>query len=176
MKQRSGETLKQAATLPETAKRWNIETSSNAAWNSEAMKRLKIETYTMMKILYSSTLRHLSLACILVLLVCLPTSAKAQFYYEDDYYPVEEGYCAYESNVQDAFAAQNPAPSTPSNIRGRQNLWGDDGYEDDENLHPSDPLPLGDGWILLVFAAITAGIIFIQQRKHKQQMKQLSTH
>ena len=129
-----------------------------------------------MKILYSSTLRHLSLACILVLLVCLPTSAKAQFYYEDDYYPVEEGYCAYESNVQDAFAAQNPAPSTPSNIRGRQNLWGDDGYEDDENLHPSDPLPLGDGWILLVFAAITAGIIFIQQRKHKQQMKQLSTH
>ena len=130
----------------------------------------------MMKILYSSTLRHLSLACILVLLVCLPTSAKAQFYYEDDYYPVEEGYCAYESNVQDAFAAQNPAPSTPSNIRGRQNLWGDDGYEDDENLHPSDPLPLGDGWILLVFAAITAGIIFIQQRKHKQQMKQLSTH
>ena len=127
-----------------------------------------------MKVLHTSAIRHLSITCILVLLACLPTNAKAQFYYDDYYY--DEGYCAYESNVQDAFAAQNPTASSPSQIRGRQNIWGDDGYGDDENLNPSDPLPLGDGWILLVFAAITAGIIFIQQRKHKQQMKQLSTH
>lgn len=133
-----------------------------------------------MKVLYTSAIRHLSITCILVLLACLPTNAKAQFYY-DDYYYAEEyyddgAYYSYESNVQDAFAAQNPTASSPSQIKGRQNIWGDDGYGDDENLNPSDPLPLGDGWILLVFAAITAGIIFIQQRKHKQQMKQLSTH
>ena len=115
-------------------------------------------------------------ALVAIILACLPTTvAKAQFYYADEYY-YDEGYCAYESNVQDAFAAQNPTASSPSQIKGRQNIWGDDGYGDDENLNPSDPLPLGDGWILLVFAAITAGIIFIQQRKHKQQMKQLSTH
>ena len=134
----------------------------------------------MMKVLHTSAIRHLSITCILVLLACLPTNAKAQFYY-DDYYYAEEyyddgAYYSYESNVQDAFAAQNPTASSPSQIKGRQNIWGDDGYGDDENLNPSDPLPLGDGWILLVFAAITAGIIFIQQRKHKQQMKQLSTH
>ena len=120
-------------------------------------------------------------ALVAIILACLPTTVvKAQFYY-DDYYYAEEyyddgAYYSYESNVQDAFAAQNPTASSPSQIRGRQNIWGDDGYGDDENLNPSDPLPLGDGWILLVFAAITAGIIFIQQRKHKQQMKQLSTH
>ena len=134
----------------------------------------------MMKVLYTSAIRHLSITCILVLLACLPTNAKAQFYYDDYYYADEYyydgAYYSYESNVQDAFAAQNPTASSPSQIRGRQNIWGDDGYGDDENLNPSDPLPLGDGWILLVFAAITAGIIFIQQRKHKQQMKQLSTH
>lgn len=134
----------------------------------------------MMKVLYTSAIKHLSITCILVLLACLPTNVKAQFYYDDYYYADEYyddgAYYSYESNVQDAFAAQNPTASSPSQIRGRQNLWGDDGYGDDENLNPSDPLPLGDGWILLVFAAITAGIIFIQQRKHKQQMKQLSTH
>ena len=43
----------------------------------------------MIKILYSSTLRHLSLACILVLLACLPTNVKAQFYYDDYYYADE---------------------------------------------------------------------------------------
>ena len=133
-----------------------------------------------MKVLYTSAIRHLSITCILVLLACLPTNVKAQFYYDDYYYADEYyydgAYYSYESNVQDAFAAQNPTASSPSQIRGRQNIWGDDGYGDDENLNPSDPLPLGDGWILLVFAAITAGIIFIQQRKHKQQMKQLSTH
>ena len=129
-----------------------------------------------MKVLYTSAIRHLSIACILVLLACLPTSAKAQFYYEDDYYVVEDGYCAYESNVQDAFAAQNPTASSPSQIKGRQNLWDDDGYEDDENLHPADPLPIGDSTILFVMAAIAAGIIFIQQRKRKQQMKPISTH
>ena len=118
----------------------------------------------------------LGVALVAILLACLPTTvANAQYYYADEYY-YDEGYCAYESNVQDAFAAQNPTASSPSQIKGRQNIWGDDGYGDDENLNPSDPLPLGDGWILLVFAAITAGIIFIQQRKHKQQMKQLSTH
>ena len=133
-----------------------------------------------MKVLYTSAIRHLSIACILVLLACLPTSAKAQFYYEDYYYADEYyydgAYYSYESNVQDAFAAQNPTASSPSQIKGRQNLWDDDGYDDDENLHPADPLPIGDSTILFVMAAIAATIIFIQQRKHKQQMKQLSTH
>ena len=122
----------------------------------------------------------LGVALVAIMLACLPTNVKAQFYYDDYYYADEYyddgAYYSYESNVQDAFAAQNPTASSPSQIRGRQNLWGDDGYGEDENLHPGDPLPLGDGWVLLIFAAAAAGIIFIKQRKHKQQMKQLSTH
>ena len=99
------------------------------------------------------------------LFVCVPQPVLAQFYYEDAYYMLEEGYCAYESNVQDAFAAQNPTASSPSQIRGRQNIWEN---EYDEDLHPGDPLPLGDHTILFVLAAITAMSIFIQQRKRKQ--------
>ena len=131
-----------------------------------------------MKQFYSSTIRHWSVACILVLLACLPTtSAKAQSYINDEYYYEEEfyyddgAYYSYESTIYDAFGGSSPNP-----IQGRRNTpdWGDDGYGDDENLHPSDPLPLGDGWSLLIFAAAAAGIIFIKQRK--QPMKQLSTH
>ena len=120
------------------------------------------------KLLHSSAITRLGITCFILLIACIPTLVSAQFYYADDYYADEyyddSGYCAYESNVQDAFAAQNPAPNAPSNIRGRQNLWGEDGYGEDENTNPSDPLPLGDGWILLVFAAIAASFIFIQQR------------
>ena len=109
----------------------------------------------------------LGITLLFALFVCVPQPVLAQFYYEDAYYMLEEGYCAYESNVQDAFASSNPTPSSPSQIRGRQNIWEDE-YEDDENLHPGDPLPLGDHTILFVLAAITAMSIFIQQRKRKQ--------
>ena len=109
----------------------------------------------------------LGIALLFALLVCIPLPTHAQFYYEDDYYIIEEGYCAYESNVQDAFAAQNPTASSPSQIKGRQNIWEDE-YEDNEDLHPGDPLPLGDHTILFVLAAITAMSIFIKRRKRKQ--------
>lgn len=107
----------------------------------------------------------LGITLLFALFVCVPQPVLAQFYYEDAYYMLEEGYCAYESNVQDAFAAQNPTASSPSQIRGRQNIWED---EYDEDLHPGDPLPLGDHTILFVLAAITAMSIFIQQRKRRQ--------
>ena len=109
----------------------------------------------------------LGIALLFALLVCIPQPTHAQFYHEDDYYIIEEGYCAYESNVQDAFAAQNPTASSPSQIKGRQNIWEDE-YENDEDLHPGDPLPLGDHTILFVLAAITAMSIFIKRRKRKQ--------
>ena len=114
----------------------------------------------------------LGIALLFALLVCIPQSTHAQFYYEDDYYAVEEGYCAYESNVQDAFAAHNPTAAAPSQIKGRQNLWEDE-YEED--LHPSDPLPLDDHTILFVLAAITAMVIFYKQRKRKQPSSSVQT-
>ena len=107
----------------------------------------------------------------LIFFIFASAPIRAQFYggyYEEDIYLDNyDGYAAYESNVQDAFAASNPTASSPSQIRGRQNMWGEDGYGEDENLHPSDPLPLGDHTILFVLAAITAMVIFLQQRKRK---------
>ena len=107
----------------------------------------------------------------LIFFIFASAPIRAQFYggyYEEDIYlDGYDGYAAYESNVQDAFAAHNPTASSPSQIRGRQNMWGDDGYGEDENLHPSDPLPLGDHTILFVLAAITTMVIFLQQRKRK---------
>ena len=100
------------------------------------------------------------------LFVCVPQLVQAQFYCEDAYYMLEDGYCAYESNVQDAFAAQTPTASSPSQIKGRHNAWGD-GYTEDE-LHPSDPLPLGDHTILFILAVITAMTIFYKQRKRSK--------
>ena len=106
----------------------------------------------------------------LIFFIFASAPIRAQFYggyYEEDIYLDNyDGYAAYESNVQDAFAAHNPTASSPSQIRGRQNIWEDE-YEDDEKLHPSDPLPLGDHTILFVLAAITAMVIFLQQRKRK---------
>ena len=114
----------------------------------------------------------LGITLLFALFVCVPQPVLAQFYYEDAYYMLEEGYCAYESNVQDAFAAQNPTASSPSQIRGRQNIWED---EYDEDLHPGDPLPLGDHTILFVLAAITAMVIFYKQRKRKQPSSSVQT-
>ena len=114
--------------------------------------------------------RHISriLLCTtcLIALLGISASVSAQSYYEvySDQYV---GYVAYESNVQDAFAASAPSTSAPKSIKGRQNMWGGDGYGEDENLHPGDPLPLGDHGVLFIFAAITAMIVFIQQRKRK---------
>ena len=118
-----------------------------------------------MKLLPRQIFHTLGITLLFALFVCVPQPVLAQFYYEDAYYMLEDGYCAYESNVQDAFAAQNPTASSPSQIRGRQNIWEN---EYDEDLHPGDPLPLGDHTILFVLAAITAMSIFIQQRKRKQ--------
>ena len=107
---------------------------------------------------------HTPTLLLLAVLVFVPLSTHAQFYYEDDYYyAFEDGYSAYESNVQDAFATSNPSPSAPQGIQGRRDIWG--GY--DEELHPGDPLPVGEHTVLFIFAAITAMIIFIQQRKRK---------
>ena len=115
----------------------------------------------------------LGIALLFALLFCIPQSTHAQFYYEDDYYAIEEGYCAYESNVQDAFAAHNPTAAAPSQIKGRHNAWGD-GYTEEE-LHPGDPLPLGDHTILFVLAAITAMVIFYKQRKRIQPSSSVQT-
>ena len=106
---------------------------------------------------------------IVLTLAFLPITAEAQTYYDEDYYYIEDdmGYYAYESEIYEPFApgASTTQPSSRSGLTGRKNIWED---EYDEETHPGDPLPLGDHTILFVLAAITAMVIFFQQRKRKQ--------
>ena len=123
---------------------------------------------------------HWGIVWLIAFLACAPISMQA--YYADEYYYEEEfydagAYYSYESTIYEAFDSSNPSAG-PGSIDNRRNApdWGGDGYGEDENLHTSDPLPIGDGSILFVMAAIAAGIIFIQQRKQKRTMKPISTH
>ena len=120
---------------------------------------------------YRHTVRILLCTTCLIALLGISASSSAQSYYEvySDQYM---GYVAYESNVQDAFAASAPSTSAPKSIKGRQNIWGGDGYGEDENLHPGDPLPIGDHTILFIFAALAAVGVFIKQRKRKHATTQ----
>ncbi len=106
---------------------------------------------------------------IVLTLAFLPITAEAQTYYDEDYYYIEDdmGYYAYESEIYEPFApgASTTQPSSRSGLTGRKNLWED---EYDEETHPGDPLPLGDHTILFVLAAITAMVMFFQQRERKQ--------
>ena len=85
------------------------------------------------------------------------------------------GYNAYQSTVYQPFA------SSPSMVSGRRNTGGDDptndpgdgelpeGWLDPE--HPSDPghqsnqSPVGEAWVMLLFAAAAALAIYIRQRR-----------
>ena len=107
---------------------------------------------------------------IILAITLLPVIAEAQVYYDADYYYAEDdmGYYAYESEIYEPFAPSTPPAhsSSQSHIAGRKNIWEDE-YE--EKTHPGDPLPLGDHTILYILSAITAMVIFFQQRKRAKQ-------
>ena len=124
----------------------------------------------------STTATRWGIVSLIAICLCIPLCAEASYFVDEDYYYEEDYstmYFGYEANVQAAFAEQNPS-SSGSGMGGRRNVdWTGDGYEDDENLHPDDPLPLGDGTLfLLLAAAIAASTIFIRQRKQQFQTTQ----
>ena len=74
---------------------------------------------------------------------------------------------AYKSTIYEPFSSATPSSGSdngngPAKVNGRKNSgpnWG---------INPDDPgfrPPVGEPWIMLVFAAIGAGVIFIKQRK-----------
>ena len=103
---------------------------------------------------------------------------------ESDYRQVEEmGYKSYRSTVYQPFSSSLPSGTGngPRGMSGRRNAegeddWGDDGWEGDvdtdkwenETANPgdtSDESPIGEPWILLLFAAVAA--FFIARRKRQ---------
>ena len=103
---------------------------------------------------------------------------------ENDCHQVEGmGYKSYQSTVYKPFSSSLPSGTGngPRGMSGRRNAegeddWGDDGWEGDvdtdkwenETANPgntSGDSPIGEPWILLLFAAVAA--FFIARRKRQ---------
>ena len=86
----------------------------------------------------------------------------------------QTGYNAYQSTVYQPFESSLPSDNNPvySNGQGndndrqnaptnRRNLGGVEGDIGDQ----SDQFPVGDPWVMLLFAAAAALVVFVRQRK-----------
>ena len=81
------------------------------------------------------------------------------------------GYNAYQSTVYQPFESSLPSDNNPvySNGQGdnndrqnaptnRRNLGGVQG-------NPGDPAPVGEAWVMLLFAAVAALVVLVRQRR-----------
>ena len=133
---------------------------------------------------------HIVVICILMFAGALPVSAQiystAQGTRYEASYPTEYGatqqnaysaheaqvnYNSYQSTVYQPFESSVPSDNNPvySNSQGdnnrrnapsnRQNLGGMDGKD------PGAPAPVGDAWVMLLFAAVAALVVFVRQRR-----------
>lgn len=100
--------------------------------------------------------------------------------YNSNDYAEQPAYTPYQSTVYQPFA------SSPSMISGRRNTDGapSTGGDDPTNPNlnqgttventggglqgggdPGDPAPVGETWVMLLFAAVAAVVVFVRQRK-----------
>lgn len=99
----------------------------------------------------------------------------------------QPAYNSYQSTVYQPFASSpsiisgrrnsNGAPSTGGsdptnpNIPNPNNPGGGSDYEGNGFLTPDDPghqsnqSPVGEAWVMLLFAAVAAAVVFVRQRK-----------
>lgn len=79
----------------------------------------------------------------------------------------EQTYRSYQSTIYEPFAASMSSSdgsqsNDPSRISNRRNAWDGDGMgdqEDDDPGHRDPESPVGEPWIMLLFAAIAAAIV-----------------
>ena len=80
-------------------------------------------------------------------------------------------YQSYESTIYDPFSEEAPSSSSnngPSKIGSRQNAWGGGGMGDNPNDDPGhrDPgSPIGEAWVMLLFAAAAAIVIALRKKQ-----------
>ena len=137
---------------------------------------------------------HIVVICILMFAGALPVSAQiystAQGTRYEASFPTEYGatqqnaysaheaqanYNSYQSTVYQPFESSVPSDNNPvySNSQGdnnrrnaptnRQNLTGGGDAGDQEQSYP-----VGDPWVMLLFAAVAALVVFVRQRKVQQ--------
>ena len=135
---------------------------------------------------------HVVVICMLMFAGALPVSAQiystAQGTRYEASYPTEYGatqqntysaheaqanYNSYQSTVYQPFESSVPSDNNPvySNSQGdnsrhnapnRRNLDGMDGKEPGDQ---SDQYPVGEAWVMLLFAAVAALVVFVRQRR-----------
>jgi len=66
---------------------------------------------------------------------------------------------AVEATNVDPVASTAAAPN-----RGRMATFDDDDWEDTET-DPGNPMPIGDVWSLLIYAAVAAGAVALRRRR-----------
>lgn len=135
---------------------------------------------------YHNTLTRLSIVALLLLGFSAPIHAdvfRSTSSYRVDARPMEATqvdpttqYQTYESVIYEPFAEEAPSSNNgPSKISGRRNTGG--GYEGDVDLgdwgdpdienpgDQSDEYPIGDAWVMLVFAAMAAVVIALRKKQ-----------
>ena len=138
---------------------------------------------------YHNTLVRLSIVALLLLVFQLPIHAdvfRSTSSYRVDARPMEATqvvpttqYQTYESTIYDPFSEEAPGSSSnngPSKIGGRRNT-GEGNYEGDVDLgdwgdpdienpgDQSDEYPVGEPWVLLLFAAVAAIVIALRKKQ-----------
>ena len=87
----------------------------------------------------------------------------------------EQTYRSYQSTIYEPFAAgmsssDGSQSSDPSRISNRRNAWDGGGMgdeEDDDAGHRDTNTPVGESWIMLLFAAIAAAIVAKKRQTEK---------
>lgn len=136
---------------------------------------------------------HIVVICILMCVGAMPLSAQvystAQRYtpydsrtnaaygasYSSNNYAEQPAYNTYQSTVYQPFESSLPSDNTPvygngqgegegnggrRNVTNRQNS-----FPDRPDTPPAEGSPVGEAWIMLLFAAAAALAIFVRQRK-----------
>ena len=128
------------------------------------------------KCTYQLLFKRTKVALLFFIILCASAHANAQEFRSTSAYQLSQqkqqavqtnqtaSYNAYEPTVYEPFSSATPSSGAdygngPAKISGRKNGFVDSGE------HGKEESPLGEPWIMLAFATIGAGVIFIKQRK-----------
>ena len=124
--------------------------------------------------------KRTKVALLFFIILCASAHANAQEFRSTSAYQLSQqkqqavqtnqtaSYNAYEPTVYEPFSSATPSSGSdngngPAKITGRKNGFLDPGNPG-QNENETE-FPIGEPWIMLVFATIGAGVIFIKQRK-----------
>jgi len=78
------------------------------------------------------------------------------------------GYQAYQSTIYEPFSNETPSSNgsnAPADITGRKNTINTGGFGTEPDPNASNNSPIGEPWILLVFAAMAAIVIRLRKKQ-----------